>query len=261
MTFAESWTLGIEAHSRCKKCHFILPFNGPVTLAVCAKCGEKRKLDRAVWDEILDMPSKLSRLMRPGASKDCQVGIDADALRMKVIREQPRCSSCKREIDASRAPEQCPGCGSSLGKRPAPDVIKHTHRAAQYTLLGASDSDAPAQEAKRWYIWFHVDPEEVETDRKRARDAVRSVESKLPKLPKLEARPRQSDVASSEPFPSAPPDSFPLAESPYRGAPAPRWEPAPLAPADAETNRISRNLALVLIVIALVVGFFLGRLN
>lgn len=250
MTFDTSWTLGLEAHTRCKKCHFILPLNGPVSFVSCAKCGERHELSREVWDDVLAMPAKMSRVMRDGTTKSCQVGIGADALVMKATREAPRCRSCQRELDPRTASETCGGCGKSLSSTDAPALLGNTHRSLQRTFLAASEGST-SEAAERWYLWFYVDPAGVEADRKLAEIAVKRIEAKLPKL---------------EPFP-LPRSKAPVVEheapvmmgSAYRGQPSREIASDDVEKPDDTAPTMSRNLALFLIALALAVGFLVGR--
>lgn len=255
MTFDASWTLGLEAHTRCKKCHFILPLNGPLSFVTCAKCGERREISREVWDDALTMPAKMSRVMREGTTKSCQVGIDADALVMKATRETPRCAGCQEEFDPSKAPESCRHCGKSLSAKQAPAFLANTQRALQRTFLGASEGTT-SEATQRWYLWFSVDPEQVEADRKLADAAAKGVEAKLPRVGAFDA-PKRSDVLPAD-------DAPVMAGSAYRDRPRRELvESEPEAPkpvvADAKAATMPRNLAMFLIVLAAALGFLIGR--
>jgi hypothetical protein len=264
MTFDASWTLGLEAHTRCRKCHFILPVNGPVSFVGCAKCGERRELTREVWDDALTMPAKMSRVMREGTTKSCQVGIDADALVMKATREAPRCAGCKESFDPAKAPESCGGCGKSLFAKDAPAFMANTHRALQRTFLGASEGTT-SEATQRWYLWFLVDPDQVEADRKLAEAAAKRVEAKLPKLHAFDAPKRSAVVPTDEPPVSAsavvPADEL---RSAYRDRPQRELvESEPEVPkptvSDERVPTMPRNVALFLIALAAALGFLLGR--
>jgi hypothetical protein len=255
MTFDQSWTLGLEAHTRCKKCHFILPLNGPVSFAACAKCGERREISRDVWDDVLTMPAKLSRVMREDTTRSCQVGVDADALVMQATREAPRCPGCQATFDPAKAPEACNGCGKSLSSTAAPALLKNTHRPLQRTFLGASDgstSDAPT----RWYLWFSIDPDEVAADRELAEVAVKRVTAKLPKLLTF-APPKKSAVVPVEEAPLISGAAY--RERPFRELTEPETDVPKTIVADVKVPTMPRNVAVFLIVVAAVLGFLVGR--
>jgi hypothetical protein len=270
-TFARAWTFGLEASTRCKKCHFLLPINGPQRAVVCAKCGERRVLDRAAWDDILDTPVRWGRVMRPASTRSMQIGIDASALKLAITREDPRCRECEAPVDPADSAEVCAKCGKRLARQLPPPFIKRTHRTVALTWLGALDSETPvgAEEVTRWYVHCRVDPAEVELDRARATRALAKLESMLP--PSSGAWSARRAVpgaitpdppeerlhhAAAREEPEAPPPEL-VVGSAYRARPvrdAPERE-APVA------RRMKTSVALVLSGVTFALGWLLGYLS
>ncbi len=256
MMFESSWTFGVEASTRCKKCHFLLPLNGPVRSVVCAKCGERRDLPRATWDTLLDTPVKISRIMRPGSTSKTQIGIDSGALKLEITRENPFCPRCRRKLDTMGDASACAGCGHDLAMQLPPPFIEKTHRTIVRTFLGAPDSEqtSPTEVVKRWYVVCDVDPSRVEADRQRAASALALLESKLPRASWPAPRVSPPSKERAEDVPQLPM----MSGGPYRGKPVRQAPEADAPVASGQRATLPRNLALVLMGLLALLGWLLG---
>lgn len=292
MTFARSWSVGVELSVRCARCNYNVPVNGPCEQTRCKGCGHSLALARDLWEHLLEGPAARGRLMRDGQSFDMTIHTAGSVLSVRMYREKPPCPHCSARFGpgalAPGAEPPCPACGKPLPAAAPSDLVRRAVLDLDRVIGAAATPDAAAAAPARWWLHFAIREEANRRAQARAAAAVAELERALaaaglsaPPWPPPGARPYRSAAdlrgqpeRAPEPEPApeptpAPEPERPLLEidplpvqvdpsSPYRGRPLrPEAGPAKETTAPAATG-VSHGVIALLVAIAFIAGVAAG---